>query len=651
MPGNFKSSATRGDRYLKRSVLLTWLATVAIIGTYAIASVSTYGGAAYFVLVTLLEACIWVLPLILLIAVYRRWPGRSLFLATHVVSISLLLLLLSNYKLHAMYNFFINGFVMNLLTTPGGIDALGLSRSFYLSAVLGIALLILIYILSIRWLNIDWIISRLPAKRYLVSLAVGFLLMDMSTYAWAAYASKTEILTIASRVVWHIPVTARGVFKQLGFERPEQGFASLAEGSGGNVDYPIANLENDGVIKTPYNIVWLTSESLRHDMVDQRIMPNTFAFAQENSWLKSHYSGGNGTRMGMFTQFYGLYGSYWFDILHQRTSPLLLDTLKANRYDMMAYTSSGFSYPEFNSTIFAGFTAEQLQEYSVRPGWQADRKNTDDLIDYIHSAKNSDHPFFAFMFFESAHANYYFPESAVIEPDYLEDFDYLSVDIAEEIHRIKNRYINSAHYLDTRLGLVFDALKAEGLYDNTIVVVTGDHGEEFMEKGRWGHNSTFVQQQIRVPMIIHIPFTSASIRTDMTSHLDMPATLLKALGFDTNPSLYSFGEDLFSADYGRGYIVASDWAGDALITPEAKFVLTTTGTSTTKISSLDDTELNSADLVTVAKIKLNRYLQEQPRFYRTSAEHQKCVETSCQAPLKQAAAARVMDIPANKPGP
>lgn len=164
------------------------------------------------------------------------------------------------------------------------------------------------------------------------------------------------------------------------------------------------------------------------------------------------------------------------------------------------------------------------------------------------------------------------------------------------------------------------------------------------------HNSTFAQEQIRVPMIIHIPFGSASIRNDMTSHLDMPATLLKALGFDTNPALYSFSQDLFSADYERGYVFASDWAGDALITPEAKFVLTTTGTSTTKISSLNDTELNSADPGVVAKTKLTRYLQEQPRFYRTSAEHQKCVETGCQALLNRADATRVMGNPANKPG-
>src|SRR5690606_33350712 len=125
--------------------------------------------------------------------------------------------------------------------------------------------------------------------------------------------------------------------------------------------------------------------------------------------------------------------------------PLLLDTLQASDYDLMAYTSSRFSYPEFDKTIFAGFADSQLQSYTEGDGWQRDRKNVTDLLSHITSAKS---PFFTFMFFESAHANYYFPEESIIEPNYLEDFNYLTVDVEEDIELIRARYINANHHLD-----------------------------------------------------------------------------------------------------------------------------------------------------------------------------------------------------------
>jgi membrane-anchored protein YejM (alkaline phosphatase superfamily) len=66
-------------------------------------------------------------------------------------------------------------------------------------------------------------------------------------------------------------------------------------------------------------------------------------------------------------------------------------------------------------------------------------------------------------------------------------------------------YINASNHLDYQFSRIISTLKKEDLLKETIVIITGDHGEEFMENGRWGHNSTFSQQQIRVPLLIHIP--------------------------------------------------------------------------------------------------------------------------------------------------
>jgi hypothetical protein len=124
--------------------------------------------------------------------------------------------------------------------------------------------------------------------------------------------------------------------------------------------------------------------------------------------------------------------------------------------------------------------------------------------------------------------------------------------------QIKNRYINACNHLDSQIGRIVAALKELKQLDNTIVVLTGDHGEEFMEKGRWGHNSTFVDEQTRVPLVLHVPGRSPEEIQRMTSHLDLPATVMKLLGVENPPEDFSLGYDLFGAT-ARPFTVLSDW--------------------------------------------------------------------------------------------
>jgi membrane-anchored protein YejM (alkaline phosphatase superfamily) len=359
--------------------------------------------------------------------------------------------------------------------------------------------------------------------------------------------------------------------------------------------------------------VWLVSESLRADMLTPEFMPNTWEFAKHSQRFLNHYSGGNGTRMGMFSQFYGLYGGYWFDFLYAHRAPMLVDLIQKNNYSMMAYTSSRFSYPEFDKTIFASLEDQQLQSYTEGDGWERDRKNVGDMLQFIDKTEE---PFFSFMFFESAHANYYFPDESIIREEYLDDFNYLTVDIEENIELIRNRYINATHHLDSQLGRVYDALEEQGLLDNTIVVVTGDHGEEFMEKGRWGHNSTFSQEQIRVPMLIHIPGREPGETSIMTSHLDMPATIMAALGVGIAPASHSYGNDLFSPQYRRDYTVVSDWHGNTLVTPEVKMVFSKKGAAYDDVTtSLNDAPIDLTETKADYKTPLGEFAREISRFY------------------------------------
>ena len=136
---------------------------------------------------------------------------------------------------------------------------------------------------------------------------------------------------------------------------------NLAINKGGKIQnsYPAGKIETINP-KNPLNIIWLVSESWRADTFTDEIMPNTVAFAKNASRFDYHYSGGNGTRMGMFTQFYSLYGNYWFPFLSERKGPVLFDVLQIQDYQFSMYTSAKFTYPEFDKTIFSSLPKEVL---------------------------------------------------------------------------------------------------------------------------------------------------------------------------------------------------------------------------------------------------------------------------------------------------
>lgn len=601
----------------RRAVLFTWLAV--FLGSVLMAWVPdiTFASGLFLLGAALVQATLLSSPALLLFLLWHwraRSGGNSPWLAASVTvaSVLLVLFLVVNYKLRDMYGFYFNFFVLNLLMTPGGVEAMGVSASTNVTLALVVVTLAIAVWLLLRFVPFERLWTRRLRVSYLVPGFIGVFVVQGLWYAWSEFHYDRTVLQIADRIIWYVPVTARSFFEDMGatIDRPEGADMEVAI-SGGSLNYPAAP---DTPLTTPYNIVWLVAESWRADMLTPEIMPQTWAFAQKTKQFREHYSGGNGTRMGMFSQFYGLYGSYWFDFLNSGRQPLLMEVLQKNGYDMMAYTSSRFSYPEFDKTVFAGLPESQLQSYTEGDGWERDRKNVADLLGYIEKAED---PFFGFMFFESAHANYYFPEESVIAPDYIEDFNYLTLDIEKEIERIRARYINANHHLDSQLGRVFAALEEQGKLDNTIVIVTGDHGEEFMENGRWGHNSTFSQEQIRVPFLLYVPGQAPQQFDIMTSHHDVPATVLAALGMDIDPATYSYGKNLLAADYRRDYTVASDWHGNTLITPDVKMVFSKKGAFyDDAATNLDDDPIDLAASNAPYRDALGLFTRELSRFYQ-----------------------------------
>ncbi|MBN1548259.1 MAG: sulfatase-like hydrolase/transferase [Syntrophaceae bacterium] len=512
-------------------------------------------------------------------------PKWLLYVLAVLLTWLLQVLIFADGFIFRLYSFHINGFVWNLVFTPGGVESMGGDTASYMTfAAITFGFLILQTLLMVVLLYFRSIrqYCLLAFSRRRLTFVIGILLILMAlqsiTYGVSNLYAYAPVLTTSDAFPFYMPLTFNRLARAMGIE-PEKrtGFHVNAEAL--HIRYPLAPLKEETPQKK-LNIVWLVAESLRADMLNPEIMPETWTFSEKAVRFENHYSGSNGTRQSLFSMFYGLYGNYWFSFLKERRGPVMMDVLLRDGYQMELFSSARFSYPEFNKTVFAQVPQERFHDLSELPpgqGWQHDRENVTKLLDFIDK-REPDRPFMTFMFFESPHARYYFPPESAIRKPYLEDFNYATMNLKRDIGLIKNRYINSCHHLDSQYGRIIRYLERKGLLDSTIVILTGDHGEEFMEKGHWGHNSTFNEEQTRTPLVLWVPGASPRKVNRMTSHVDIPATLLPLLGVTSPAEDYGLGYDLLGPQR-RRYTILGDWSTLAYVDEENKATFGYTGVS------------------------------------------------------------------------
>ncbi|MBE7101637.1 LTA synthase family protein [Bacillus cereus] len=128
-----------------------------------------------------------------------------------------------------------------------------------------------------------------------------------------------------------------------------------------------------------------------------------------------------------------------------------------------------------------------------------------------------------------------------------------------------DRYIVTARYLDESIKNFIERLKAEGLYDDSIIVLYGDHYgisekhnramAQFLEKDQITEFDTLNLQ--RTPLYIHVPGQKeGQTISKPTGQIDMKPTILNLLGVDTTNDI-RFGHDMFSDEY-NGFVVLRD---------------------------------------------------------------------------------------------
>jgi arylsulfatase A-like enzyme len=158
-----------------------------------------------------------------------------------------------------------------------------------------------------------------------------------------------------------------------------------------------------------------------------------------------------------------------------------------------------------------------------------------------------DRPFFLFVHFYDPHWHYNPPEAQRL----LFDTGYAGglsgvwgefkdktreTTTPEELAHILALYDGEIRYVDDELGRVLDHMSARGLDAGTLVVVTSDHGEEFLDHGSWEHQKTLYEEVVRIPLVVSGPGVPVRREPAQASLLDVAPTILAWAGLPAQPT-------------------------------------------------------------------------------------------------------------------
>ncbi|MEJ2084359.1 MAG: sulfatase [Acidobacteriota bacterium] len=317
------------------------------------------------------------------------------------------------------------------------------------------------------------------------------------------------------------------------------------------------------------NLIVVMIDTLRRDSLgsygaENDLLPYLSSLAAEGVQLQA-YAASSWTRSSVATLLTGLYPQR-----HQVVGrsdalgiapPFLPELLRQQGFQTAAVVTNGNVSQLFG--FDRGFDRFELELGQGKP----DAELTVDRT--LEVAVELESPFFLYVHFIDPHTPYV-PNSVSGRPDlsrddYIQPQQLLNGDLEfsdSNVGQLKAQYNAEVSEMDSELERLMLALEAQGLLQDTLVVFTSDHGEEFNEHGGLAHGFTLYEEVLRVPMILWSDSGLEPLRPPAAfPQVDFAPTMLEALGTES-PS----GID------GRS-VWRSIWSGENTISEELLFHL------------------------------------------------------------------------------
>jgi len=506
------------------------------------------------------------LPVILI------FPYRTLawIYSALLSTLGALLLLLDTYVFN-LYRMHINRFALELIFGGAGSQIFEFHiKQYFLTGGIFILFLALMLFGSYRFYIWDKVLSF---KRgwVIVIVTVFMMLGTHSIHMWAEAANYIPITKSSRYYPLFYPTVDRNLMFKLGIvdeSKMKDNIWLSANTDSKDLNYPQHSIVSDTICKT--NIILILIDSWYYKSFDSVAMPNLYNFSKQCSVYNKHYSGSNGTRTGVFSLFYGIPGTYWDMVLSTLTGPVLVDELLKNKYTIKTFTSASLISPPFDRTVFRKIKNLKVQTLG-NSVYNRDIQLTEDWISYVTSQKEntSQQPVFSFLFYDVLHSMIH---PADYKGPFKPEWQYPKYELLNnnmDPTPFLNLYKNSAHFVDSLVGKVLTNLEENGLLENSWIIITGDHGQEFNDnkKNFWGHNGNYSAAQMQVPMLIYKPNEPHAVYDHWTSHYDFVPTLLTELFHCKNPIAdYSIGKHIDDTS-GRDWLLIGSSDNYAIIQP------------------------------------------------------------------------------------
>ena len=517
----------------------------------------TFAMISHFVLLSMIPYLVLYIPFAFIV---KRSQILKIWLII-IATISIFILILDTY-VFALYRFHINMFTLEMVFGGAADQVFAFNFVIYL-----FGLLIISGVVIVEWLislfALKWILRRQFKLKLIFIPVTIFFILSQFLHIWAD-AVMYKPITSASRVFpLYFPFTAKSMMNKIGIGSNDIVHVDMEEVNnkeGQGLNYPKHRIVLPE-ISNKKNIIWILLDAWHYKSLDSIVSPNIYKFSKKCSVFLNHSSGSNGTRTGIFSLFYSIPGIFWYDVASLNESPVWIDVLLEEGYSINAFPGASLENPPFDKTVFVKTPNVNLNTKG-KEVWQRDIQLTHDWKDFVDSylKQSPDTPFFSFLFYDALHGFSVPPNSS---KPFQPSWDYAKYHLLTkdtDPTEFKNLYKNCLFFVDSLVGSVLDDLEEKGILENTVVMITGDHGQEFNDnkKNYWGHNGNYSKAQLNVPLLLYGLFPDCKKSYYWTTHYDIVPTFMNRLFKCENPvDDYSVGRFLNDSMDRKGILVGS----------------------------------------------------------------------------------------------